>query len=227
MDNIRGMGQVGRGRTEGDPTAVVVRRIIATVVDGFIVAAVLVVLLLTSMDSEPVPAGVEAGEACRLLYGSTSGCMVVDGEAWRFNAGLFSPTVLVPMLLSIGNQVVLTGLTGFSVGKAVTGLRVVRRADGGLPGIKGALGRTLPLLVFFPPLSWIIPIVEFGMVLTTKGHRRMGDMIGRTLVVDRGDAGWPPEVPGLPNPTPDHERIDPPGPGPDHERIDPPNPIDG
>ncbi len=51
MDNIRGMGRVGPGRTEGDPTAVVVRRIIATVVDGFIVAAVLVVLLLTALTS--------------------------------------------------------------------------------------------------------------------------------------------------------------------------------
>jgi hypothetical protein len=52
-------------------------------------------------------------------------------------------------------------------------------------------------------------------MITTKGHRRIGDRIGRTLVVDRGDAGVVLAVPGLP---------DPPGPPVMPEQI---NPIEG
>ena len=55
--------------------------------------------------------------------------------------------------------------TGFSLGKAVTGLRVVNRYDGGLPGFRGAAGRTLPWVVPIP----FIPIIEAGLVLGQQG----------------------------------------------------------
>jgi hypothetical protein len=42
-----------------------------------------------------------------------------------------------------------------------------------------------------------IPLVEMGLVLTSRGHRRIGDRIGGTLVVDRGWVGEPVFVPGL------------------------------
>ena len=97
-------------------------------------------------------------------------------------------------ILIVLNQVVLTMATGFSLGKAVTGLRVVNRYDGGLPGFRGAACRTLVLpLVPIP----FMPIIEAGLILGSKGHRRIGDRIGATLVVDRGWSGQPFFVPGL------------------------------
>ena len=86
--------------------------------------------------------------------------------------------------------------TGFSAGKAVTGLRVVRRIDGGLPGFRGAAGRPLPWIVPVP----FIPLIEAGMMVTSRGHRRIGDRLGGTVDVDRGWVGEPILIPSLDDP---------------------------
>ncbi len=174
------------------------RRVIAALIDGLAVAIVLIVMLLFSFESVPKPLGIASEELCEAAFGSKSGCIGVIGDkVWSVDAGLLSPTVLDPMLFSLANGIFLKAFAGISIGKAVVGLRVVRRVDGGLPGVKSAFLRTVPLLIFFQPFSYLIPILEFGLVLSTKGHRRLGDRFGQTLVVDRGDAGFPLVVPGL------------------------------
>lgn len=118
------------------------------------------------------------------------------GVAYLDDAGnlTIDPSVIwTATVLMVLNHVVLTMATGFSLGKAVTGLRVVNRYDGGLPGFRGAAGRTLPWVVPIP----FIPIIEAGLILGSRGHRRIGDRIGATLVVDRGSSGQPFFVPGL------------------------------
>ena len=88
------------------------------------------------------------------------------------------------------------GVSGYSIGKAVMGLRVVKQSDGQLAGI-GANG-----------LRWLLGIIDFGPCLlpglitglTTKGHRRIGDMAASTLVVDKSQVGIAPVVPGLTSP---------------------------
>ena len=123
--------------------------------------------------------------------------LLVHGDVGVLTNEAGFPTSINPTIfwtahvLMVLNHVVLTMVTGFSLGKAVTGLRVVNRRDGGLPGFWGAAGRTLPLMI---P---VIPLVEMGLVLTSRGHRRIGDRIGGTLVVDRGWVGEPVFVPGL------------------------------
>ena len=87
-------------------------------------------------------------------------------------------------------------MSGYSIGKAVMGLRVVKQSDGQLAGI-GANG-----------LRWLLGIIDFGPCLlpglitglTTKGHRRIGDMAASTLVVDKSQVGVAPVVPGLTSP---------------------------
>ena len=180
------MGQIGRGGPSGDPTAVVARRLVASLLDAFIIS--IVVLLL--------------------YRGGIASITDDDQIIWNQSA------LLTASLLFIVNHVLLAGTRGFSLGKAIVGLRIVRRSDGSIPGLLGAAGRTIPWIIPIP----VIPFVELGVMITTKGHRRVGDRIGRTLVVDRGDAGLVLSVPGL---------ADPPEPPVMPEQIDPPNPIEG
>jgi len=183
MESIRGMGQVWRGETSGDPTAVVARRMIASLLDAVLISVVVLIVyrdgIATFTDDDKI--------------------------IWNQSA------LLAASVLFIVNHVFLAGTRGFSLGKAIVGLRIVRRSDGGLPGLLGAAGRTVPWIIPIP----VIPFLELGVMITTKGHRRIGDRIGRTLVVDRGDAGVVLAVPGLP---------DPPGPPVMPEQI---NPIEG
>ncbi|MBJ31883.1 MAG: hypothetical protein CL466_10800 [Acidimicrobiaceae bacterium] len=152
-------------RKLNDPTAVVGRRMVAWLLDNLFTAILVLVI--------------HRGDAA---YTTDDGGLAINPDViW---------TVTILMVL---NQVALTMATGFSLGKAVTGLRVVRRTDGELPGFRGAAGRTLPWLVPIP----FIPIVETGLMVASKGHRRIGDRLGGTLVVDRGWIGEPVQVPGL------------------------------
>ena len=167
MENVRGMGQIGRGGTSGDPTAVVARRMLASLLDAVLISVVVLI-----------------------VYRDGIATFTDDQIIWNQSA------LLAASVLFIVNHVFLAGTRGFSLGKAIVGLRIVRHSDGGLPGLLGAAGRTVPWIIPIP----VIPFLELGVMITTKGHRRIGDRIGRTLVVDRGDAGMVLAVPGLPDP---------------------------
>ncbi|MBT3245500.1 MAG: RDD family protein [Actinobacteria bacterium] len=185
--------------SHADPTAVLGRRLIAWVLDNLIIATLFTIILLSGAESRPVPADLAAADACSVLFASEEGCIVIGDEAWQIDVGLGATHVLVPTLAFLANQVLLTSLTGFSLGKAVTGLRVVRRSNGGLPGMTGSVGRTLPWMIptVLGLLAPVMVVVEIGLTLTSAGHRRLGDRIGGTLVVDRSQAGKVPVVPAL------------------------------
>ena len=182
-----------------DPTAVLGRRLIAWVLDNLIIATLFTIILLSGAESRPVPVELAATDACSVLFASDEGCIVIGNEAWQVDVGLGATHVLVPTLAFLANQVLLTSVTGFSFGKAVTGLRVIRRSDGSLPGLTGSMGRTLPWLIptVLGLLAPVVVAVEMGLTLTSSGHRRLGDRIGGTLVVDRSHAGTTPVVPAL------------------------------
>lgn len=182
-----------------DPTAVLGRRCVAWLLDNLIIAALFSVLLLSNATSTAIPDGVAADEACSFLFQTTLGCVVIGDEAWLIDVGLGATHVWLPTLAFLANHVFLTAKTGFSLGKAVTGLRVVRRSDGGLPGFTGAAGRALPWLVpvVLGILAPIMLVVEISLVFSSPGHRRLGDRIGGTLVVGREYAGETPRVPRL------------------------------
>ncbi|HCV36342.1 MAG TPA: hypothetical protein DF783_05395 [Acidimicrobiaceae bacterium] len=185
-----------------DPTAVLGRRLIAWVLDNLIVATLFTIILLSGAENRQVPDGVSNTDACSILFTSDEGCIVIGNEAWQVDVGLSAAHVLFPTLAFLANQILLTAATGFSLGKAVTGLRVVRRSDGGLPGLTGAAGRTLPWMVptILGLLAPVMVVIEIGLTVTSTGHRRLGDRIGGTLVVDRSRSGTVPLVPGLNNP---------------------------
>ncbi|MFN8019786.1 MAG: RDD family protein [Acidimicrobiales bacterium] len=104
---------------------------------------------------------------------------------------LLQVVLLVPALL---NEVVLQRITGGSIGKLCTGVRVVR-PDGSIAGFWRQLVRWL----CFRAEGGLIGII---LICVTKGHRRIGDMLANTLVVGKADVGAPILVAGLTVPEP-------------------------
>jgi len=86
---------------------------------------------------------------------------------------------------------VMEGLTGGSLGKHITGARVVT-AEGERIGIPRALVRWAVFLVDGPLSLFLCGIITSSV---SEGHRRLGDMAAGTYVVARADAGHPVVIP--------------------------------
>ncbi|MDT5034707.1 MAG: hypothetical protein QOC94_4878 [Actinoplanes sp.] len=129
------------------------RRVVATLLDGVIfgiVSSIFTALFGTSSSS--------SGMAFTRL--STGG-----------SALLFVVVVLYYVLME--------GLAGRTVGKMITGIRVVDEATGGTPGVGQAVLRTVLRLI-----DGILGyLVAFIVVLASDRRRRLGDMVAKTLVV--------------------------------------------
>ncbi len=83
------------------------------------------------------------------------------------------------LIFAILYYVLLEGLFGRTVGKAVTGIKVISADTGAVPGMFSALVRTLLRVIDGLGgylLAWII-------VVLGDRRRRLGDMAGCTLVV--------------------------------------------
>lgn len=86
------------------------------------------------------------------------------------------------------------GTTGGTPGKLLLGLRVIDRQTGQLPDYTQCWNRTVMWIVDWLPVLGLVGLITCA---TSKGHRRVGDMLAKTLVVDQADVGRPPLVPGL------------------------------
>jgi uncharacterized RDD family membrane protein YckC len=75
--------------------------------------------------------------------------------------------------------VLLEGLFGRTLGKLITGIRVVDAETGGRPGLLSAFVRTLLRLID----GIFAYLVGFIVVVNSERRRRLGDMAARTLVV--------------------------------------------
>ncbi|WP_305789998.1 RDD family protein [Symbioplanes lichenis] len=135
-------------------THVTGRRVVATLVDG-IVLSVLVRLVTWALGSEIDP-GVDGFDLTAL---STGGSL----------------TALAVIVLY---YVVLEGTLGRTVGKLVTGIRVVDE-QGRRPGLVSALVRTVSRIVD-SILGYLVALI---IVVNSKRRRRLGDMLAKTYVV--------------------------------------------
>lgn len=184
-----------------DDTAVIGRRILAYIIDAIIVGIVVLALFMSMAESvDGVPS-----DFCEDVMDNTSRiCLQSDDAAFLLEGGEVAALVAVSAggaLLYLG---IIQGLTGTSLGKLMAGVRVVR-ADGSAPGVGRGVVRWLMLIVDTFP--WFLPIVGFVTSLASAGHRRVGDMVAGTYVVNKDAAGRPIAAPGLTRPQ------DPPWPG--------------
>ena len=103
-------------------------------------------------------------------------------------------------------DVIIQGRLGWTVGKALTGLRCVNE-DGERPGILRALIRTILLVVDLIP-SYLVPLVGGLFIFASDSNRRLGDLAGGTFVIDRSYRGEDPRGPGIADPDWDREDLD-------------------
>ncbi len=210
-----------------DPTAVMGRRIGAYLIDFLVGLVILVVAVIVMIDSVADTATYAnddaAAEACDRLNGASAPgtSFSVDGSATPEQDGLGSdatseslcipigtttyfvedvntaatPIYLINFLTVIPNVVILQGLAGGTVGKLILGLRVVR-PDGRRAGI---LRCTLRWVLSFVDTFCCGLLPGLALALNSKGHRRLGDMVAGTLVVDKSVDGRAIHVPGIIN----------------------------
>ncbi len=158
-----------QSQTINDPTKVVGKRTVAVLLDWLITAGVGIFLAF-------VASGVD---------------IVLGDDSDELSSRVFVVYVLVWVAISIAYFAVLPTPFGGTPGKRAMGLRVVDKhtfehASGGAH--------------FLRWLLWIVDL--FGPVglicaLASKGHRRVGDMAGNTLVVRQEFVGNPVDIPGV------------------------------
>jgi uncharacterized RDD family membrane protein YckC len=177
------MGMANALAPPRDPTAVLGRRISAYLIDLALVAAVGVALVVTTYTRfYGAPAN-----TCPGFIATAGGnwCLQVGGHLYVLSQNGRLRVEAITMLAGFLDLVVLQAFTGASVGKHCLGLRVVDEN-----GVGPSFLRTLA--------RWLLLIVDSGCFLvgliavnTTRLHRRVGDLVCRTCVVDRADTGHP------------------------------------
>lgn len=134
-----------------------------------------------------------------LMADSTEGSIVLDDVNFEFTLGdetwyVEGGDAALLWLLDLGLALVWFGLlpggTGWTPGKLMTGLRVVR-ADRRLAGVGPNLVR--PFLWIADGFPYVLPgLVGFILVLATKEHRRVADFVAGTYVVAKEEVGVAP-----------------------------------
>jgi uncharacterized RDD family membrane protein YckC len=183
-----------------DPTAVMGRRIGAILVDFLLYALIMSFFAPTPLsplaEYYEVPEGTGMEDACDSVdqaEDNVVGCLLI-GDRVYFTDGTDAAVQFAVWLAVVGLYSWLQGATGFTPGKRLFGIKAVDE-HGRRPGFGKSLARTVLWVVDLLP--YCIPgLVGFVTGLTTKGHRRVGDMAAKTFVVDKSHTG-PVIVPGL------------------------------
>jgi uncharacterized RDD family membrane protein YckC len=185
---------------QSDPTAVFGRRVVAALLDLALIFVPVVLLITANFEYLEVDdLRVGAAQFCDTYQEQRDGVCAEIGDRVYFTDAGNDREGLLGWAGAILLFVILQGLTGWTPGKLITGIRCVRE-DGRPPGILKALVRWLLWIVDGFP--YFLPLVGFIVGLTTVGHRRVGDMAASTFVVGRSSAGSPIVVPGLTAPAP-------------------------
>ena len=176
-----------------DPTKVVGRRVLAAIIDAFLVIVPALLLISASFEYLEVDdLGTDPDTFCDQFLDENDGICVnfediddrvyFDEETNLSGSGVY-------WLSNILFLVVLQGITGWTPGKLITGIRV-RKEEGGPPGIgKAAIRWVLWIADGFP---YVLPgLTGFIVALSTPGHRRVGDMAASTFVVKRAAVDTP------------------------------------
>jgi uncharacterized RDD family membrane protein YckC len=170
-----------------DPTAVMGRRILAYIIDALITVILFAIAFIALAHRQAVPPFLD--NACDAIRADSNvrQCFQSGDHVYYLRAGEAAFVYLLAIGAGFLNNVVMQGVSGASVGKFITGLRVVDN-NGQICGIVRAVVRWLLLIVdaFF---CFLIGLIT---ALVSKGHRRIGDMVANTYVVGARDVGVPP-----------------------------------
>lgn len=182
-------------QVQADPTAVMGRRIVAFIIDmvlvwGVIIGGFALFVESETVDFNPCADPVEDGFQVCSSFGVTA---IWDGDqATLFDSDDANIAYGVGAVYGILVFWILQGLSGMTPGKAVLGVRTVNE-QGAAPGIGRAILRSILMIVD----GFCCYLVGLISAMSSKGHRRVGDMAAKTFVVGKGDMGRPPSIEGL------------------------------
>jgi uncharacterized RDD family membrane protein YckC len=147
-----------QGTTAGAPATganihVTGRRVVATIVDSIILG--IVNYIVTQIFGTPTEVS-----GMQLTQLSPAGGVII-------------------FLVAVAYFVLMEGLLGRTVGKYVTGIKIVDQATGAVPGAGKAALRTLLRIVD----GLFVYLVGFIVVLSSQRRQRLGDMVAKTQVV--------------------------------------------
>jgi uncharacterized RDD family membrane protein YckC len=169
------------------------RRIGAAFIDLFVYWALCFAIFFAMADSGPPQSS----------YGNPEFHIDLGDTTYWVEDSTASLYWFLTLLLAFVYFGVLQGLTGRAIGKALTGIRIVR-PDGSHPGLGRGLLRSLLWIVDGFP--YFLPgLVGFILILANKSHRRVADMVADTDVVKAGFLPQPTATPapmGMAGPPP-------------------------
>jgi hypothetical protein len=176
-----------------DPTAVMGRRVAAWVVDSLIIFVPTAALFTSELEYlEEADLDQSGTDFCEDYMDQDEGVCIDVGDRVYFSDGVPAGPWILGLGLSVLIYVLIQGLRGWTPGKLLFGMRTVAE-DGRAPGIGRAIIRWLFLIVD----TLCAGLVGFIVALTSRGHRRVGDMAAKTFVVGRQYMGGPIAVPGM------------------------------
>jgi len=178
----------GYGVAYSRPTDVMGRRVGAYAIDLVIAFVIFFVMFFALASSPEFNTAAEATAFCDRLSDTNPDltCTASGTTAYVIDSTEVGAIMLAEAGFALVNFVLLTGLTGFSLGKLMTGIRVVNQETGQRCGVVRAFLRTILLAI--PDLFGAVGII---VAASSTDHRRVGDMAASTLVVHKRALGQP------------------------------------
>ncbi len=173
-----------------NPTAVVGRRIGAFLIDGLIGVTLIFVFALATFTNTELGDSFTAELQCEVINEFSNDLCIQAGTTvyvgTENEAAIITLIWLAWVLIS---TMILPGITGWSPGKLLTGIRVVKADTFEKAGLGANILRGVLWVVDAFP--YVAPIVG-GALLASKDRRRVGDRAANTLVVRADSVGRPP-----------------------------------
>lgn len=173
-----------------NPTAVVGRRIGAFLIDGLIGVTLIFAFALVTFTNTQLGDSITAELQCEVINEfSNDLCIQAGTTVYVGTANEVLVITLIWLAWVLISTMILPGITGWSPGKLITGIRVVKADTFEQAGLGANILRGVLWVVDAFP--YFAPIVG-SVLLATKDRRRVGDRAANTLVVRADSVGRPP-----------------------------------
>ena len=177
-----------------DPTAVLGRRYGAFLIDAAVCVVVFLLLFFpfatarTRAETLRIPDCHPAAQDSSRVECANRFVLQLNDTVYEGNTGVF---LALAVLFTFLYFAVAEGLVGASLGKYMTGIRVVG-ASGNRIGLLRSTARWALFAVDGPLSLFVCGIITSSV---SRGHRRLGDLAARSYVVSRDDVGRPVVIP--------------------------------
>ncbi|MEO0493745.1 MAG: RDD family protein [Actinomycetota bacterium] len=174
-----------------NPTDVVGRRIGAFLIDAVIGVVLILGYAAATFTNTVFPNAFTAELQCDAITEfSDDVCVQIDDTVYVGTSGDAGVITLIWLGWVLLSTIILPGITGWSPGKLITGVRIVKtdtleKAGFGANVIRG-------LLWVVDAFPYVGPLVGGVTMLARSDHQRIGDLAAGTLVVRTASVGRPP-----------------------------------